>query len=192
MTEVNVSVLFARSDSIYRELNCDVWDAARDARLFCGLNPVIAHPPCRAWGQLAHLARPRRGERALALIALDWVRRNGGILEHPLRSKLFSQVIGYPLPSEPDAFGGWTLPYDQFWAGHLAQKATRFYLVGIQPKQLPALPFALGQAPCTVSGGQRAQLERGIPVRKTITKAQREQTPPEMAHWLVKVASSIR
>ena len=86
---MTVAVLFARKDSHYKGLpDCDVWDAERDARRWPGGCPVVAHPPCRAWGVLAHLARPEADERALALFALDALRRNGGVLEHPRKSRL--------------------------------------------------------------------------------------------------------
>lgn len=74
-----VAVLFARRNSIYKTLpGCDVWDIERDARLWPGGMPVVAHPPCRAWGQLRHFARPVPGERELAILAVDQVRRWGG------------------------------------------------------------------------------------------------------------------
>ncbi len=47
-----VSVLFARSDSIYKTLDgCDVWDIERNALSWPGGNPVVAHPPCQRWGK---------------------------------------------------------------------------------------------------------------------------------------------
>lgn len=56
---MRVSVLYTRSDSVYKTLGVDCWDMERDARLFPGGNPIVAHPPCRAWGQLSHMAKPR-------------------------------------------------------------------------------------------------------------------------------------
>jgi hypothetical protein len=51
-----VAVLFARSDSIYKEFQgVDVWDKERDARNWPGGCPVIAHPPCRTWGAMSHM-----------------------------------------------------------------------------------------------------------------------------------------
>jgi hypothetical protein len=51
---MTVAVLFARSDSHYKALpGVDVWDSERDARKWLGGSPVVAHPPCRAWGALA-------------------------------------------------------------------------------------------------------------------------------------------
>ena len=52
-----VAVLFARADSVYKTLpGCDVYDIDRDALTFPGGNQVVAHPPCRAWGQLRYWA----------------------------------------------------------------------------------------------------------------------------------------
>ena len=59
-----IAILFARDDSRYKDFNVyDVYDINRDARTFCKKMPVIAHPPCRAWGMLSHMANPREGEK---------------------------------------------------------------------------------------------------------------------------------
>lgn len=90
-----VPVLFARSDSVYRTFpQCDVFDLVRDARNYSDSLPVIAHPPCRAWSRLAHLAKPRPDEKSLAFFALDVVRHNGGVLEHPFGSQFWRVSIG--------------------------------------------------------------------------------------------------
>ena len=183
-----VAVLFARADSIYKTLpGCDVWDAERDALKWPGGAPVIAHPPCRAWGGLSHMAKPREGERDLALWAVDRVREAGGVLEHPVRSRLW---IEKPLP-EPgciDMWGGWTLIVPQYWFGHRAQKMTRLYLVGIRPADIPPIPLVLG-TPAFVVGtsGRRADGIRSGRQRE-IKKTEREHTPLAMAVWLVEVA----
>ena len=91
-----IAVLFARDDSRYKELEgYDVYDIHRDARNYCKNYPVVAHPPCRAWGMLSHMANPREGEKQLAYLALAQVRLNGGILEHPAGSRLWKEA---PLP----------------------------------------------------------------------------------------------
>src|SRR5574337_681161 len=77
-TAMTVAVLFARADSIYKALpDCDVWDAERDARRWPGGCPVVAHPPCRAWGRLRTFARPRPDEMNLARLAVALVREFG-------------------------------------------------------------------------------------------------------------------
>jgi len=101
-----VSALFVRRDSVYKELNIDAWDIDRNALLFSGGNPVIAHPPCRSWGQLSHLAKPRAGEKELAIWAIEQVRNCGGVLEHPRNSKLW-KYMSLPMPGKGcDQWGG--------------------------------------------------------------------------------------
>lgn len=190
---MTISVLFARSDSIYKKINeCDVWDKERDARKFNGLNPVIAHPPCRAWGQLRKLANPYPGEKELAYFAVDAVRKNGGVLEHPKNSSLWP-AAELPLPGERDEFGGWTLPIFQSWWGHKAEKATLLYIVGCEPSEIPDLPLLLGEPSfvCSSPGRRRdgTRLKKGdLGWRPEITKAEREHTPPALANWLVELA----
>lgn len=188
-----VAALFCRRDSNYKELDSvDVWDAERDARRWPGGCPVIAHPPCRAWGQLRKLANPEPGEKELALFAVSQVRKFGGVLEHPKNSTLWP-AAGLPEPGRRDAFGGWTLPINQNWWGHRAEKPTRLYIVGCEPNEIPELPLALGEAShiCGSSGRRRdgSRLHKGdLGWRPEITKAEREHTPPLLAEWLVNLA----
>lgn len=169
-----VAVLFARSDSVYKHLpGCDVWDAERDARRWPGGCPVVAHPPCRAWGRLRAFAKPRQDEKDLARLAVDLVRRWGGVLEHPASSSLWPDM-GLPRPGRgADAAGGWTFAAPQSWWGHRAAKESWFYIVGPGPRDLPEIPFAMG-------GG-------AVPV-ECLGRAAREHTPPDLARWLVDLA----
>ena len=178
----DVTVLFARSDSIYKTLpGVDVWDAERDARKWQGGTPVVAHPPCRAWGRLRHFARPRPDEKALALWAVDQVRQWGGVLEHPAGSTLWP-TANLPAPGQHDRWGGWTLPIAQNWWGHRAEKKTWLYIMGIKPCDLPRMPIVLGEATHVVQSSKRHDH------RPHITKAEREHTPPQLAEWLVELA----
>lgn len=192
-----VSVLFARGDSVYKSLpGVDVWDAERDARLWPGGSPVVAHPPCRAWGQLRALANPRPDEKVLALFALEQVRKFGGVLEHPKNSTLWP-VAGLPRPGQHDAQGGWTLPIFQSAWGHRAEKATFLYIVGCAPGDVPVMPLRLGDSLCVCgTSGRRhdgSRLHKGdLGWRPEITKAEREHTPPALAAWLVELAGRCR
>lgn len=186
MEQPIVSVLFARADSIYKQIpGCDVWDIERDARKWPGSRHVVAHPPCRAWGRLRHFAKPRDDEKELAILAVGNVRQFGGVLEHPAASSLW-KAAGLPRPgSGRDEFGGWSIQVPQFWWGHRAYKSTWLYVVGCEPSEIPEIPLVLGEAPCTVglfSGRDRAR------ARKEISKPEREATPPKFAEWLVELA----
>lgn len=181
----NIAVLFARSDSVYKTLpGCDVWDAERDALRWPGGNPVVAHPPCRAWASLRHHAKPRHGEKDYALWAIKQVRAYGGVLEHPLLSTLW-KVAGLPEPGERDEFGGWTLIVDQNWWGHRARKRTRLYIVGCDAVDLPVMPMRLGEATHTVGLWSGRNKET---CRPSIAKREFESTPVEFAEWLCDLA----
>jgi hypothetical protein len=54
------------------------WDQQRDARLYAGPWPVVAHPPCGPWGKLARWSKFQPAD--CGLIAFDQVRRFGGVL----------------------------------------------------------------------------------------------------------------
>lgn len=180
-----IAVLFARRDSVYKMLpGCDVWDADRDALKWPGGHPVIAHPPCRAWGRLRTFANPEPGEKELAIWAVEQVRKFGGVLEHPAQSTLWEHC---KLPfSYIDEFGGWTLQAPQWWWGHKAEKNTWFYIVGIHPVHLPEIPMKLGEPEFVVQSRKRSDYRPHIP------KADRERTPEQLAHWLCQVARETR
>jgi len=133
--------LFVRKDSAYKKRKgWDVYDADRDALSFNeAAQPVVCHPPCRAWGKLSHMAHNvREGEAELALWSIDMIRKNGGILEHPNGSKLFGKHL--PDVGETDEHGGFTILVDQYDFGHVAHKKTKLYICGIDRSQLPELP----------------------------------------------------
>ena len=177
-----VAVLFARADSIYKTLpGCDVYDIERDARVYDGPHPVVAHPPCRAWGRLRTFANPRPDERNLARLAVALVREFGGVLEHPAGSTLWT-AQRLPTPGTRDSHGGWTLAAPQQWWGHKAAKATWFYVVGCEPNDIPDVPLVLGEPTHVVQSRKRHDY------RPHITKAEREHTPPDLAVWLVELA----
>ncbi|MGE5470590.1 MAG: hypothetical protein ACM3X0_07335 [Bacteroidota bacterium] len=169
-----VAVLFARRDSVYKTLGADVFDADRDARGYLGPLPVVAHPPCRAWGRLRHFAKPRPDEKNLALHAVHAVRTWGGVLEHPAHSTLW-QAADLPLPGCRDSFGGFTYVVDQSWFGHRAPKRTWLYVCGAD--SLPAVPFELGVAVGRV---------------ELMGTREREATPRAFALWLLDLAARCR
>lgn len=175
-----IAALCVRRDSVYFELDCDAFDALRDARSFAGSVPVVAHPPCRGWGRLRTFAAPRAGELDLARDCVAVVRRNGGVLEHPMASSLWDDC-GLPRPGQPPRLGPhgrleWSLSVDQSWWGHPCRKATWLFIVGVPPAQLPPLPYSLALPPMTVD---------------RLGRAARERTPPSLARWLLDLASRV-
>jgi hypothetical protein len=181
---MKIAVLFARADSVYKTFpDCDVWDADRDARLWPGGSPLVAHPPCRAWGRLRSFAKPRPDEMDLARFAVAAVRLHGGVLEHPEASTLWGDQ-GLPLPgAAADQWGGWTFAAPQFWWGHKAEKSTWLYICGIEKRALPPVPFCMGEPEYVVSWSRKSRCRR-----KHLSKSAREHTPPNFARWLVDLA----
>jgi hypothetical protein len=182
-----IAVLFARQDSRYKDFAAqyDVYDIDRDARHFAADYPVIAHPPCRAWGRLSHMANPRPDEKDLAWFALDKVRTNGGGLEHPTGSRLWKEG-NLPLMGQGyDDFGGFTLEIDQYDFGHVAHKRTKLYICGITIDQLPKLPPP-NTAPTdrSICGNVRGT--------KRCTQYQREYTPDELIEFLTKICETVK
>jgi hypothetical protein len=163
-----VAALFVRKTNHYAELGVDCYDAERDALTWPGGSPGIYHPPCRSWGQLSHMAKPRPGERELALWSMAMIRKFGGVLEHPFASRLWKESRCTSFGTRDD-FGGVLVPFYQSWFGHRAQKKSCLYVVG------PVPVFPPGEFPVS------AYVE-------DMGRAERERTPPALAAWLVDLA----
>ncbi len=79
-----IAALFVETNGVYWNLeNVDPWDESRDARKYAGPWPVVAHPPCSAWCQLAPMNEKRYGHKVgddgmCFASALESVRRWGG------------------------------------------------------------------------------------------------------------------
>ena len=187
---MTVAALYIDPRGPYPKLaDVDCWDEKRDARKYPGPYPIVAHPPCGPWGSLANFSRQ---DPALALCAVEQVRRFGGVLEHPRGSRLWP-ALGLPRPGElPDAYGGITLLVRQVDWGHVAEKPTWIYLVRV--RVVPAFPPP-GTATHWVCGSrnQRPRAEGGtLPAgMKFCSNEQRRRTPPRFAEFLVALARSV-
>jgi len=174
---MKVAILFAQKFSVYRGVSgVEVYDQKRDARSFTGGMPVVAHPPCRSFGRLRHLAKHAGGDFELARLAISAVRWCGGVVEHPEFSLMWP-AFGLPFPGRVDDEGGWTLALDQLWFGHRAQKRTWLYINGVRPDEVPQLPYSLAYAAVTVD---------------RLGREERERTPSAFALWLVELARRCR
>lgn len=189
-----VAVLFAMKDSIYKTIpGCDVYDVERDARTYSGDLPVVAHPPCQLWGSMASVNFSRWGgdhnrpgnDGGLFLFALETVRRCGGVLEHPAKSRAFEK---YSIPKPKGVGwqkcldGGWVCEVWQSAYGHRANKATWLYCFGSPP-----IPARLERPTGSHQVGFYDQ--RGKDANKpTLSKKEANSTPLEFANYLISIA----
>lgn len=140
--KVIAALFVAKGGSYFGLDDVDPWDEARDARLYDGSNPVVAHPPCSRWCRLAGLVEARWGHKrgddgGCFAAALASVRRCGGVLEHPAYSAAWA---AHGLNAPPtgggwvaaDFVGGWTCYVEQARYGHPAKKATWLYAHGVE------------------------------------------------------------
>lgn len=180
---------------IYSQLEgVDPWPESRDARAYPGPLPVVAHPPCAAWGRYSkptpesRARGPLRGDDGGCFAAaLASIRRWGGVLEHPQGSAAWP---AFRLPPPPPDGGWWrsiacarewSCLVDQGHYGHPARKPTWLLYVGsMPPPDLlwgPSDPVAIG------SGARRGNLE-------SLSKIQRAATPEPFARLLVSIAAA--
>lgn len=193
---MRVAALYVeRGGPYYAIPGVDPWGIDRDARTYAGPHPIVAHPPCGPWGALRHLYKG--SEHDCAPIAVEQVRRWGGVLEHPARSTLWP-AFGLPLPGELPDGHGFSLEIDQVSWGHVARKRTWLYLVGIDRAVAVAGVRTGGEPTHWVSGfrttnGVNRYASNGSAVPpgiKVCSAQQRRRTPPALAAWLVSLAQS--
>lgn len=199
----DVAALFvARHGCYWDDPTIDAWDEARDARLYAGPYPVVAHPPCTRWCRLAGLVQARWGYRVgddggCFAAALASVRRWAGVLEHPAYSKAWP---AHGIASPPraggwvraDDVGGWTWHVEQGRYGHPAKKATWLYAHGTT---LPTLRWGStpdGASEAIVSWcGNRTETAR-YGKRRRLSSREASATPPAFREVLLAMARSVR
>lgn len=182
METPKIPVLFCLPGSAYKKyVFSDCYDITRNALNYRGPQAIIAHPPCRTWGRLSHLSTAPRSERLLAMWAIQKVRTNGGILEHPAGSRLFKKML-IPLDGSPDQTGGFVVSINQHWFGFKAKKRTYLYIVGCSRSQLPALPLSFDAITHSVSSS-RNYLE--------LDKSKHSETVPKLCEWLFEIQRII-
>lgn len=91
----DVAALYVMADGPYPKLVANWYDEKRDAKLYDGPFPVVAHPPCGPWSKMRHLCTKQ--DKTCAPRAVEQVRKFGGVLEHPAHSRLWNHC-DLPLP----------------------------------------------------------------------------------------------
>lgn len=153
-----IAALYVQTGGVYFGLpNVDPWDEKRDARLYAGPWPVVAHPPCQLWVNFAALNFKRWGgehnrpgnDGGRFLSALRSVERFGGILEHPAFSLAWARFgLATPHKGRWTKSGlGWVAEVAQSAYGHPARKLTWLFAQGVK---LPELDWSrpAGTAQC--------------------------------------------
>lgn len=194
-----IAALYVQRNGVYYGLDdVDPWDEERDARLYAGPWPVVAHPPCSRWCRLAGLVEARWGHKrgedgGMFESALAAVRRWGGVLEHPAYSDAWP-AFGLPVPSRSGGWqrglcGGWSCHVEQGRYGHPAKKATWLYVFGAEPPGLRWGAVAVGDSKALVSwcGNHTSKFD----TRPRVGKHEAAKTPLPFRDVLLDIARSV-
>ena len=202
-----VAALFVQKKGCYSNLqNIDPYDLTRDARKYNGPFPVIAHPPCKRWGNYwfgspSGTKRYKLGDDDGCFeAALAAVRKYGGILEHPAYSRAWDHFGILKPPSTggwvvADWQGGWTCHVEQGHYGHRARKATWLYAIGVD---LPYLRWGKSPAQAKLDAGfhsaeERAQAKNNGWERNSkefLSHRERAATPIPFRDLLIQIAET--
>lgn len=202
---MTVAALFVATNGCYFGLpDVDPWDEARDARLYAGPHPVVAHPPCERWGRYwsggpsARVRRLKGDDAGCFASALASVRRWDGVLEHPEASHAWK---AHGLLAPPWSGGwvnagdgrGWTCCVSQGFYGHRARKMTWLYASGVE---LPSLRWGAPDGLARLDEGFHSKEERRRAIRtgvcQRLSVKQRKATPPEFRDLLLSIARSAQ
>ena len=201
-----IAALFVETGGCYFGLpHVDPWDGARDARLYDGPHPVVAHPPCQRWGRFWHGSTRKPHQYKLGddggcfLSALQAVRAYGGVIEHPADSHAWK----YHGLNTPKRFEGWSRADDAGWTcyveqghyGHFSRKPTWLYAVGTDR---PELNWSKGEQRLHPVALERYGYEKARRIGMTAmiggkhkTKI-RNATPIEFRDVLLGIAQSVK
>jgi hypothetical protein len=200
-----IAALYVETDGVYFGIpDVDPWDAARDARLYAGPWPVVAHPPCERWGRYwfggpsCKVRKVKGDDGGCFAAALAAVRKWGGVLEHPEASAAW-RTFGLNAPPRngawvnADLIGGWTCCVEQGHFAHRARKATWLYAFGV--RSLPALPWGKSAATVRLDDGYHSAEERRRAVKtgacQRLGHRERAATPLAFRDLLLNMARSV-
>ena len=203
-----IAALFVEPGGIYDgRADVELWPEARDARLYAGPHPVVAHPPCERWGNLwwsaRHHGKGLGDDGGCFAAALAAVERWGGVLEHPEGSRAWD-AFGLPRPHRGQGWvrmlvgrPGWACSVDQGAKsyGHAARKRTWLYYFAPRGQPPAALDWSDGstgvwvaQGPRGASPAERAAKGITLMVSTAAGKRAKKATPPAFAEVLLQLA----
>ncbi len=189
-----IAALFVETNGCYFGLpNVDPWDQERDARLYAGPWPVVAHPPCQLWVNFAALNFKRYGgehnrpgnDGGCFSAALRAVYDFGGVLEHPAGSNAFA-AHGLPRVTWKGwqyVGGYWLCEVWQRAYGHPARKRTWLvYSPGTSGNAPPELDWSRKPGTHQVGWFDR--------IKPTLSKKEASRTPLAFRDVLLAIARS--
>lgn len=190
-----VAALYVETGGVYFNLpGVDPWDEERDARLYDGPYPVVAHPPCNVWCQLAPVNEARYGkpvghDGGCFAAALEAVETFGGVLEHPAYTLAWHAFdINRPRRgSWQPSREGWVTEISQSAYGCAARKRTWLYYVG--DTEPPALDWRDVPGEAVIGGGINSGECVG---RRKIEKREASTTPKLFRDVLLQLARDAR
>ncbi len=205
MADRTIAALYVEASGVYSGLDdVEVWDVKRDARLYSGPHPVVAHPPCERWGRYwsggpnASYRRTLGDDGGCFAAALLAVRTWGGVLEHPEASHAW-RAHGLIRPLRGGGWSvagdsvGWTCCVEQGAYGHEARKATWLYAVRCE---LPRLRWRakgrfrrLDAGNASTEQGRRRRETNGV-VESRLGRKAKVTTPLEFRDILLELARS--
>ncbi len=199
MSSPKVAALYVDPNGVYSGRDdVDLWDETRDARLYDGPWPVVAHPPCPRWSMLAYLTRALHGyeigdDGGCFGAALEAVATWGGVLEHPAGSLAWPRY-GLPKPIR-GAWSqsllwtdGWATEVSQSAYGHRARKRTWLFTMGCE---LPDLNWMSPPVEAKVSSFNHHPKGGFVPNEAIrVRPAEAAATPPAFAEVLLDMARS--
>jgi len=196
-----IAALYVETDGAYYGIDgVDPWDTERDARNYAGPHPVVAHPPCSLWVNLAAVNWKRYQRQRPAWYpggddggcfahALDSVRRFGGVLEHPASTHAWgAHGIARPVKGRWMQYrtGEWVCEVWQSIYGHRARKRTWLLYVGDnRPTQMN---WTRKPGTHQIGGG----INTGNNQRPKIGKKEASATPPAFRDALIALARGSR
>lgn len=197
-----VAALFVDPKGSYANIEgVELWDESRDARLYRDPYPVVAHPPCQLWTNMAGVNFVRYGgthnrpgnDQGCFSAALIAVRLHGGVLEHPAGSWAWP-TFGLRRPVR----GQWTMTaglwrrlgdYDE-WVTEVSQSAyghparKRTWLLYCGREKPPPMDWSDPKGTHQVGWFDRK--------RPTLGKRAASSTPPAFRDALLELARSTR
>jgi len=182
-----------------RKLGADMcWTKDRDARQYTESYPVVAHPPCQVWTNMAYVNYKRWGgdhnrpgnDAGCFKLALDTTRRCGGVLEHPAFSRAWAAYgLWFPYPgkwlqmSDPTE---WVCEVWQSAYGHKCRKRTWLFYKSRLPEFKPYdANWERPKGSHQIGYHDQRGKDRNKP---TVSKREASESPVQFAEWLICLA----